>query len=85
MSINYTDPDLVQEVYMKNHEIASHTYSHVMNPGEERQAEKAGYKGKKQAACQRGSSSRTWELSGCRHMCQSLAVMLATRQLVELY
>jgi hypothetical protein len=33
VSINYTDPNLVQEVYMKNHEIASHTYSHVMNPG----------------------------------------------------
>ena len=33
VSINYTDPNLVQEVYMKNHEIATHTFSHVMNPG----------------------------------------------------
>lgn len=33
VSVDYTDPNLVQEVYMKNHEIATHTLSHVMNPG----------------------------------------------------
>lgn len=32
VSINYTDPHLVQEVYMKGHEIATHTLNHVMNP-----------------------------------------------------
>jgi hypothetical protein len=31
--MNYTDYHLVQEVYMKNHEIASHTLFHVPDPG----------------------------------------------------
>ncbi|KAL4424145.1 hypothetical protein ABPG75_001446 [Micractinium tetrahymenae] len=32
VSQNYTDYHLVQEVYMKNHEIATHTLYHVPNP-----------------------------------------------------
>lgn len=31
--MNYTDYHLVQEVYHKNHEIASHTLHHVADPG----------------------------------------------------
>ena len=30
--MNYTDYHLVQEVYMKNHEIATHTLHHVADP-----------------------------------------------------
>ena len=33
MSVNYTDYHLIQELYMKNHEIATHTFNHVSNPG----------------------------------------------------
>jgi len=33
ISVNYTDPALVQEVYMKGHEIATHTMNHVTLPG----------------------------------------------------
>ena len=32
VSMNYTDYHLVQEVYMKNHEIATHTLHHVADP-----------------------------------------------------
>ncbi|KAL4853807.1 hypothetical protein ACK3TF_005288 [Chlorella vulgaris] len=32
VSMNYTDYHLVQEVYMKNHEIATHTLYHVADP-----------------------------------------------------
>ena len=34
VSINYTDYHLVQEAYIKNHEIATHTLYHVADPGE---------------------------------------------------
>ena len=30
--MNYTDYHLVQEVYMKNHEIATHSLHHVADP-----------------------------------------------------
>lgn len=32
MSIQYTDPGLVQDVFVRGHEIATHTVNHVSNP-----------------------------------------------------
>lgn len=32
VSVNFTDPNLVQQSYIRGHEIATHTISHVANP-----------------------------------------------------
>lgn len=33
--MEYTDPGLVQEVFVRGHEIATHTVNHVANPNVE--------------------------------------------------
>lgn len=63
--MNYTDYHLVQEVYMKNHEIGTHTLHHVANPGG--WASRHGLHGRRSAVLGLGMSAC------CAELCCGLA------------